>query len=56
MSEKPIPDLKPCPFCGGEAYIHTGALYSWGKCKRCGAEATAGTSIEKASRAWNTRA
>lgn len=49
-------ELLPCPFCGGEAYIHAGALYCWGKCKRCGAESTTATSVDKAGKAWNTRA
>jgi hypothetical protein len=47
------PELKPCPFCGGEAkktsqYI-VGDLITWAQCqnKKCGASANIP--------AWNTR-
>lgn len=35
-------ELKPCPFCGGDAEFHTekgvtGELYGWVGCNRCDA-------------------
>lgn len=55
-------ELKPCPFCGGEAYIT-----SWRdekrrvnptsvKCVRCGAKTEIFDRIKDAEEAWNRRA
>lgn len=50
-------ELKPCPFCGGEAELHD--VYSiklyWCKCEECGAETQAEDIIEKAIENWNRR-
>ena len=53
-------ELKPCPFCGGEAHIdgtswtmRNGKERSWVTCRKCG---TYGPSSEDAFGAWNTRA
>lgn len=33
-----ITQLKPCPFCGGEADIETGLNSAYVYCRRCGAK------------------
>ena len=59
-------DLKPCPFCGGEAIIKMAAQLTlpcvYVKCSKCGV-CTDGITIsaeycanDKASGAWNRRA
>lgn len=59
--------LKPCPFCGGEAYTYTAYNVSKGvrreywlvHCKKCGLNypqhKTYCFSEEQAIKAWNTR-
>ncbi len=54
-------ELKPCPFCGGEAETIKSFLY--GKvagytvsCKKCGCELKMYTSKQNAEKAWNRRA
>jgi len=44
-------DLKPCPFCGGEAV--EGMSRIW--CEKCGVETEREDDIEKAISVWNTR-
>ena len=60
-----MPELKPCPFCGGEAQIeheYTGAGYSYVCCKKCGLKSVSFMrSFEIASdieaiKYWNRRA
>lgn len=57
-------DLKPCPFCGGDAAIGQAAIGSkkypvwWVRCKRCGATTASHGSEggeENAVKAWNRR-
>ena len=50
-------ELKPCPFCGGEAEIKTTAskVCAWGKCKFCGAEGAVSEDENSAKEAWNRR-
>lgn len=51
-------ELKPCPFCGGEAYFNEGFSfleYGYVCCNECGA-ATAWTAKNRAIAKWNTRA
>jgi len=46
--------LKPCPFCGGEAYWDT-MPEKWVVCKICGAETRLCQSKDEAIEAWNKR-
>ena len=55
--------LKPCPFCGGDALIHSKALADgfgtayWAACEKCGKGDTLPSfTEEEAAAAWNTRA
>ena len=54
-------DIKPCPFCGGEAKVMNGcACYEpddyWIRCKKCEAETRICDSEAAAIAAWNMRA
>jgi Lar family restriction alleviation protein len=51
-------ELKPCPFCGGEAKLTDlkQAPESWVECKECGARTRFFSNSEEAPvSAWNTR-
>ena len=54
-------ELKPCPFCGGEArfkgehFVGEPSRY-WIECHECPASMEAGDDMEKTIEAWNTRA
>lgn len=49
-------NLKPCPFCGGEARKYEGKIDDHGVvCKKCGAKIYGYTSAGAATRAWNRR-
>lgn len=48
------PKLKPCPFCGGEPYLHGFSINHLVMCKRCGAQSDDG-SQERTIAAWNRR-
>lgn len=47
-------ELKPCPFCGGEAHIQKSG--NWIRCAECGAETDYYDIEEEAIAAWNRRA
>ena len=49
-------ELKPCPFCGGEAEVrkYTATLI-FVQCKSCLAGSTAFTSEHEAVKVWNSR-
>ena len=50
--------LKPCPFCGGSAFIpksDSGDLLPWVACIECGVETDCYETVEKAIEAWNRR-
>lgn len=48
-------ELKPCPFCGGEAkVIESKGLY-WVACMKCCASADVIDDRDKAIEAWNRR-
>lgn len=63
-------ELKPCPFCGGDAekrYIKRNKLFAYMRfpyntryvyvcCKVCGATSIVCVSVENAIEAWNRRA
>ena len=63
MTDMPS-ELKPCPFCGGEAYIndyeakHGGLSPRSGNpsCRSCGCSLGYHTTRARAIAAWNTRA
>lgn len=61
-------ELKPCPFCGGEAFLHFDAetravhknitgkeIGNWVTCKKCFAESGYCHTTEAAIEAWNRR-
>ena len=50
-------ELKPCPFCGGEARRYEGKTDSHGvTCKKCSCKVFGYASVAAATRAWNRRA
>ena len=51
-----IPELKPCPFCAGEAAWGSSGVGTFVHCDKMCCETASHGSIEKASIAWNTRA
>ena len=61
-----MPELKPCPFCGGKAELHHKYElfigYSYICCTKCGVKTEEvpmsyrDSSDEKATEAWNRRA
>lgn len=49
-------ELKPCPFCGGDARMAYGALHKWIVCERCGASSVLRSLGGEAIESWNARA
>lgn len=49
-------ELKPCPFCGGEARVNAYGFNQYSvECKICWAETPRKSGIENAIEAWNRR-
>jgi hypothetical protein len=49
-------ELKPCPFCGGEAKEETRSIDSWIYCTKCGLSTSSKTVlVKKDYDCWNTR-
>ena len=49
-------NLKPCPFCGGQAKIFGYSHMWYVKCPACGASTACENTDKKAADAWNRRA
>lgn len=49
-------ELKPCPFCGGEAMLFDAVGEMWASCKTCLASSRMHSDPIKAAAAWNARA
>lgn len=50
-------ELKPCPFCGGEARRFESKTFGHGiSCKKCGIKTDYWASKGAATKAWNRRA
>lgn len=49
-------ELKPCPFCGGEAMLFDAVGEMWACCKTCLASSRMHSDPIKAAAAWNARA
>lgn len=53
------PELKPCPFCGGEARAFTAGGADWAsevQCRECNASSECHETPEDAAEVWNRRA
>lgn len=50
-------ELKPCPFCGGEAHLTCEVASRWYiiRCLRCGAASAKIASPKRVIEAWNRR-
>ena len=50
-------DLKPCPFCGGEAEYESERVSCWIECSKCGAKSGYAFVAypQEAVEAWNER-
>jgi len=53
---EPEPELKPCPFCGGEAHVEISkSFYRKVRCDNCGAGTQKWIDTEFAVEAWDRR-
>ena len=54
-----LPDLKPCPFCGGSAGVGVQNTYAdsyhWVACACCGIRTAHYSTLDKACSKWNKR-
>ena len=51
-----MPELKPCPFCGGKASVECGLLYLKVECEACHASTNKFLYFYEVVNAWNRRA
>jgi hypothetical protein len=51
-----VPNLLPCPFCGGKAYLITGRSVAWARCTGCRAEGPHFNAAAEKTNLWNRRA
>lgn len=49
------PELKPCPFCGGEPHARGDGTLYWVICEDCDCEGPVALSPDDAAEKWNTR-
>ena len=49
------PELKPCPFCGGEAVGMCGGVQQYVRCYCCNTEGPTCDTKQEAIEAWNRR-
>ena len=57
MTDSKAPELKPCPFCGGEAEIERYTIKPYVACMKCGCSMPdRHQTAEQAIEAWNARA
>ena len=54
--EKQQTELKPCPFCGGEAKLGWYRDFYYIRCKNCGIRTLVEFTMRRAIEAWNRRA
>ena len=47
-------EIKPCPFCGGKAYVYQG-MYPWVECEDCCGRNGTSETVEEAIENWNDR-
>lgn len=47
--------LKPCPFCGGEAYLELDAFWHYVVCDGCGVQTLDQRNEDEAINNWNKR-
>ena len=48
-------DLLPCPFCGSDADYETTSAYAFVYCPECENQTEVQSSVETATKKWNTR-
>ena len=53
LTMEPLPDLKPCPYCGSASVYLVGLAV---RCGTCCAAGPFGTNPEQAVKRWNDRA
>lgn len=54
---RPTPDLLPCPFCGGEAFVSedNSGTARWVSCGDCECDGPVCSGLQQVVAAWNSR-